>query len=112
MKGYLWAYGLGAKDFGCHAEQISKRMKEASLAPLISAGREVRYLNSGKDNKQQIALEIAARDALWKARFARSRPWSAAVTALKSIPTASGPNWRSRHAIGPRTCLNCGTPRP
>src|SRR5579864_6221325 len=65
-----WDEGLsvglrsGAKDFGCHAEQISKRMKEASLAPLISAGREVRYLNSGKDNKQQIDLEIAARDAI------------------------------------------------
>ena len=64
MKGYLWAHGLGAKDFGSHAEQVSKRMKEASLAPLDSAGREVRYLNSGKDNKQQIALEIAARDGI------------------------------------------------
>lgn len=27
---YLWAHGLGARDFGTHAEQISKRGKEAS----------------------------------------------------------------------------------
>jgi hypothetical protein len=25
MKSYLWAHGLGCKDFGEHAEQISKR---------------------------------------------------------------------------------------
>ena len=33
MSGYLWAHGLGAKDFGAHAEDISKRLKQASLAP-------------------------------------------------------------------------------
>lgn len=64
MKGYLWAHGLGAKDFGAHAEQISKRVKEASLAPVLAAGRPVRYLNSGKDDKQQIALRIAAQDGV------------------------------------------------
>jgi len=64
MKGYLWAHGLGAKDFGAHAEQISKRVKEASLAPVLAAGRPVRYLNSGKDDKQQIALRIAAEDGI------------------------------------------------
>jgi len=37
MKGNLWAHGLGAKDFGAHAEQISKALKEASLAPLAAA---------------------------------------------------------------------------
>lgn len=64
MSGYLWAHGLGAKDFGAHAEQISKRVKDASLAPVLSAGRPVQYLNSGKDNKQQIALQIAAEDGI------------------------------------------------
>lgn len=62
MKGYLWAHGLGCKDFGEHAEQISKRVKDAAVEPMLAAGRPVRYLNSGKDNKQQIALEIAAAD--------------------------------------------------
>ena len=62
MKGYLWAHGLGSKDFGEHAEQVSRRVKEAAVEPMLAAGRPVRYLNSGKDNKQQIALEIAAAD--------------------------------------------------
>lgn len=64
MKGYLWAHGLGAKDFGTHAEQISQQMKEASLAPVLAAGRSVQYLNSGKEDKQQLALQIAARDGV------------------------------------------------
>jgi len=64
MKGYLWAHGLAAKDFGEHAEQISKRVKEASLAAVLAANRPVHYLNSGKDDKQQIALRIAAQDGI------------------------------------------------
>ena len=60
MKGYLWAHHLASKDFGEHAEQISKRVKEAATQPMLAAGRPVRYLNSGKDDKQKIALEIAA----------------------------------------------------
>jgi len=55
MKGYLWAHHLGSKDFGEHAEQISKRVKEAATQPILAAGRPVRYLNSGKDDKQEIA---------------------------------------------------------
>jgi hypothetical protein len=62
MKGYLWAHGLRCKDFGEHAEQISKRVKDAAVEPMLAAGRPVRYLNSGKDDKQRIALEIAAAD--------------------------------------------------
>jgi hypothetical protein len=62
MKGYLWAHSLAAKDFGERAEQISKRVKEASLAAVLAANRPVNYLNSGKDDKQQIALRIAAQD--------------------------------------------------
>lgn len=64
MKGYLWAHGLGFKGFGEHAEQISKRVKEAAVEPMLAAGRPVRYLNSGKDDKPQIALEIAAADGV------------------------------------------------
>lgn len=64
LKGYLWAHHLGARDFGEHAEQTSKRVKEAALAPMIAAHRPVRYLNSGKDDKQQIALQIAKQDGV------------------------------------------------
>ena len=62
LKGYLWAHDLGAKDFGDPAEQMSKRVKEAALAPMLAANRPCLRLNSGKDDKQKIALQIAARD--------------------------------------------------
>lgn len=64
MKGYLWAHGLGLKDFGEHAEQVSRRVKEASLATITAAGRPVKYLNSGQDDKQQLARSIAAADGI------------------------------------------------
>src|SRR5206468_1134315 len=35
MKGYLWAHGLGSKDFGEHAEQVSRRVKEAAVEPML-----------------------------------------------------------------------------
>ncbi|HSB14387.1 MAG TPA: hypothetical protein VLE22_08000, partial [Bryobacteraceae bacterium] len=53
-----------AIDFGEHAEQISHRVKEASLATMMAAGRPVQYLNSGKDDKQQLARSIAAADGI------------------------------------------------
>jgi hypothetical protein len=64
MKGYLWANHLGLKDFGEHAEQVSKKVKQASLAVMENAGRPVRYLNSGKDNKQELAQKIALEDGI------------------------------------------------
>jgi hypothetical protein len=64
MKGYLWAHDLGLKDFGEHAQQISRRTKEASLAVIEAAGRPVRYLNSGKDDKQKMAQAIALADGI------------------------------------------------
>lgn len=64
LKGYLWANQLGLKDFGAHAEQISRKVKEASLGVMQDAGRPVRYLNSGKDDKQALARKIAAADAI------------------------------------------------
>jgi len=64
MKGYLWAHGLGAKDFGQHAEEISKRVKAAALAPFETAGRPVRYLSSGKIDKQVLARQIAVQDQI------------------------------------------------
>jgi hypothetical protein len=64
MKGYLWAKGLGLKDFASHAEQLSRRVKQAALAPIEAAGRPVRYLNSGKHSKEEIARQIAAADRI------------------------------------------------
>jgi hypothetical protein len=64
MKGYLWAHGLAGRDFAEHAEQISQHVKEAAVEPMLAAGRPVRYLNSGKIDKQQLAREIAAADGV------------------------------------------------
>lgn len=71
MKGYLWAHGLKLKDFGAHAQQMSRRVKEASLGMIESAGRPIRYLNSGSDDKQKMAQQIAQATALPADRSAR-----------------------------------------
>ena len=70
MRGYLWAHHLGARDFGVHAEKVSRRMTEASMAAALASGRPIQYLNSGKDNKQQIAAASPHGIGLPKARFA------------------------------------------
>src|SRR5260370_37216954 len=67
MKGYLWAHGLGLKDFGEHAEQLSLRTKEASLAVMEAEGRPVHYLNSGQSDKQK----VTARDPTGAGTLAR-----------------------------------------
>jgi hypothetical protein len=102
MKGYLWAHGLGAKDFGEHAEEISKRLKQASLAPLVAAGRPVLYLNSGKDDKQQIALKIAAQDGIVEGPICALT----AVELCRSYAIRVNPNSRRPElVIAPRKCL-------
>jgi hypothetical protein len=57
--GYLCANHLGLKDFAEHANQMSLQVKQASLAVMEQAHRPVRYLNSGKESKQEIAQKIA-----------------------------------------------------
>lgn len=64
LKGYLWANHLGLKDFGAHAEQVSKQVKEAALTVMTRAGRPVQYLNSGKIDKQKLAQKIATADSI------------------------------------------------
>lgn len=100
LKGYLWSRGLGAKDFGAHAEQVSKRVKAAAVSEFEAAGRPVLYLNSGKDDKQKMALEIAARDGI------RQGP----ICALSAVELCS--TYRVGHGvsgpelqIAPRKCL-------
>ena len=59
MKGYLWANQVLLKDFGAHVNQISERVKEASLRCVLEAGRVVQYLHSSRDDKEAIAWRIA-----------------------------------------------------
>ncbi len=46
MSQYLWASQVLLKDFGAHVEQVSQRLKAASLAEVVAAGRPVHYLDS------------------------------------------------------------------
>jgi hypothetical protein len=66
MKGYLWAHDVRLKDFAEHAQDISQKVKRASLAVIENACRPVKYLASGKDDKQKLALEIARADRISK----------------------------------------------
>jgi hypothetical protein len=102
LKGYLWANRMGARDFAEHAERVSKRVKEAALAPMIAANRPVRFLNSGKQDKQQIALQIAAEDRISEGPIcALSAVELASSYAIKRNPSTQQPELQ----IASRKCL-------
>src|SRR5262252_9851304 len=62
MKGYLLANGIAWKDYAAYVCEISKKVKQASLAPMEAAHRPVRYLSNGKESKEQLARTIAQQD--------------------------------------------------
>jgi hypothetical protein len=64
MSRFLSAQGILLKDFGAYAEATSNRVKQASLAVAERAGRPVQYLASPKVRKDELAREIAQRDAI------------------------------------------------
>src|SRR6266581_902552 len=64
MSQYLWASQVLLKDFGSYVEQVSQRLKAASLAEVVAAGRPVRYLASSTVSKEKIARRIAAEDGI------------------------------------------------
>jgi hypothetical protein len=52
------------KDFGGSAEQVSRAVRSASLQVAESAQRPVIHLDSPKINKEERALEVAAKDGI------------------------------------------------
>jgi hypothetical protein len=62
MNQYLWDNQILMKDFGSHVEQVSRRLKTASLNEAVAAGRPVVYLASSKVSKEDTARRIAAED--------------------------------------------------
>ena len=64
MKQYLWANQILLKDFGAHAERVSREIKEASLAEAAGLGRPVQYLSSSQMSKEDIARGIASREGI------------------------------------------------
>ncbi len=61
MMRYLWANQVLLKDFAAHVEQVSRRLKEASLAEAQSLGRPAQYLTSSQLSKGEIVRGIAAK---------------------------------------------------
>lgn len=64
MTRFLSTQGILLKDFGAYAEATSKQVKQASLAVAERVGRPVQYLASPKVRKDELAREIARRDAI------------------------------------------------
>jgi hypothetical protein len=62
MNQYLSTNHVLLKDFGAHVEQVSSRLKAASLAEAVATRRPVRYLASAKASKENIARGIAVED--------------------------------------------------
>ena len=60
MAQYLSANQVLLKQFGAHVEQVSRQLKQASLAEAARWGRPVEYLASSRASKEQIARRIAA----------------------------------------------------
>jgi hypothetical protein len=64
MTRFLAVQHILLKDFGDYAEATSARVKQASLAVAERADRPVQYLASPKVRKDELAREIAQRDAV------------------------------------------------
>lgn len=62
MMGYLYRVGVLLKDFGEHAQAMTGRLIEASLAAAQEAGRPIEYLDSPKTRKDEYARNIALDD--------------------------------------------------
>ena len=62
MQGYLWANQVPMTKFGAHVNEVSAQVKEAALRCVQEAGRSVRYLQSSKDDKEEIARGIARKE--------------------------------------------------
>ena len=57
---YLRSSHVMFKDFGEHVLDVSRRLKEASLAAALELGRVVRYVPSAAASKEDIARQLAA----------------------------------------------------
>lgn len=64
LQAYLWAHRIPYKNFAEHSLEVTARLEEASLRQAQRLGREIRYLNSAQNCKEDIAREIAARDRI------------------------------------------------
>lgn len=64
MMTYLGAARVLLKDFAAHAQDLSRRLKQASEVLAGRSGRPLRYLASSASNKEEIARAIARADGV------------------------------------------------
>lgn len=64
MAAYLSRIGVLLKDFGDHAQAMTKQLIEASLQRAEAAGRPVKYLASSSIRKDEYARQIARQDGI------------------------------------------------
>jgi hypothetical protein len=64
MNQYLSYLGILMKDFKQYALEKTAQLIQASVAKAEQAGRPNVYLHSSRTNKEQVALDIAARDGV------------------------------------------------
>ena len=64
MMGYLYRAGVLLKEFGEHAQAMTGRLIEASLAAAKEAQRPVEYLQSPRTRKDEYARNIALDDGI------------------------------------------------
>ena len=66
MEVYLAFNRILTKDFARHVQQVSERVKQASLAEAIAKARPVIYMEISTASKADLARSIAARDKIRK----------------------------------------------
>ena len=64
LQHYLHAANVLLKDFGTHSEQVTQRIKAASVAECKSLDRPLQYLQSPGCSKEDIARQIAVQDGV------------------------------------------------
>ena len=64
LQGYLWANQVLLKDFAPHVQKASEQVKTAALEEMKAADRPIEYLPSSRDNKEEIARDIARQDGI------------------------------------------------
>jgi hypothetical protein len=89
MSRFLSYRGHLFKDFGQYAQEASRQVRQQALAVVERADRPVIHLDSPLVNKEQKALEIAARDQV-------SQGIIAALTAVESCNSYDVRSDRSR----------------
>ena len=70
MRTYLATRRVLLKDFGRHAQEMTKLLKEAATSMVTQKGRPVVYLESGKIRKEDVARDIAQRDGITEGTIA------------------------------------------